>query len=64
MRSDNAGGGLRGLRARPSRALFNAVRAAYEIELENEPVDLGGSSNLNLLVTHRSGPKVLRVYRP
>ena len=64
MRRDNAGGGVRGLRAWPSQALFNAVRAAYKIEFETEPIDLGGSSSLNLLVADRSGQWVLRVYRP
>jgi Ser/Thr protein kinase RdoA (MazF antagonist) len=48
----------------PSQALFDAVRAAYKIEFETEPVDLGGSSTLNLLVTGRSSQWVLRVYRP
>jgi Ser/Thr protein kinase RdoA (MazF antagonist) len=64
MRSDNAGGGVRGLRARPSQALFNVIQAAYKIEIETEPADLGGSSNLNLLVTDQSSRWELRVYRP
>lgn len=64
MRGDNAGGGSRGLRAEPSEALFDAVRASYGIAFETEPVDLGGSSSLNLLVTSSSGQWVLRVYRP
>jgi homoserine kinase type II len=62
--SDNAGGGVRGLRAVPSQELLDAVRAAYRIGIETEPVDLGGSSNLNMLLADASGQWVLRVYRP
>lgn len=49
---DNAGGGVRGLRARPSAALVQAVRHAYGLDaLAVESIDLGGSSSLNLLVS-------------
>jgi homoserine kinase type II len=44
--------------------LLDAVRAAYGIETGSGPVDLGGSSNLNLLLTGASGRWVARVYRP
>lgn len=49
--TDNAGGGVRGLRARPSAELFQAVRHSYGINGLEDSVDLGGSSSLNLLVT-------------
>ena len=62
--NDNAGGGIRGLRARPSQELFHAVRTAYRIELDTEPVDLGGSSNLNLFISGKFDQWVMRVYRP
>lgn len=62
--SDNAGGGVRGERARPSAALFQAVRHSYGLDgLENN-IDLGGSSNLNLLVSDDTACYVVRVYRP
>ena len=61
---DNAGGGARGLRAVPSQELLDVVRAAYRIDFRSEPVDLGGSSNLNLLLGGASCQWVLRVYRP
>ena len=62
--ADNASNGQRGLRARPSPALADLLREAYGIEDAQGAADLGGSSNLNLLV--RQGPKqcVARVYRP
>ena len=58
---DNAGGGRRGLRAAPSRELFQRLRAAYGVEADENTIDLGGSANLNLLV---GGRWVVRVYRP
>lgn len=64
MIKDNAGGGVRGWRATPSPELLDAVRTAYRIDFGPEPVDLGGSSNLNLLLESESGQWVLRVYRP
>lgn len=57
---DNAGQGRRGLRARPSPALFRVLRERYGIDAEGA-VDLGGSANLNLLI---GGRWVARVYRP
>lgn len=63
--TDNAGGGVRGLRARPSAALVQAVRHVYGFDaFEAESIDLGGSSSLNLLVTDDHGRYVVRVYRP
>lgn len=57
---DDAGQGRRGLRATPSPALFHVLRERYGIDAEGA-VDLGGSSNLNLLI---DGKWVARVYRP
>jgi Ser/Thr protein kinase RdoA (MazF antagonist) len=64
MKNDNAGGGLRGLRAKPSAGLLEAVRRCYGIEGIDDTIDLGGSSNLNLLVDDNTGRYVVRVYRP
>lgn len=61
---DDAGGGRRGLRATPSRALFEALRDGYGIEGAQDWRDLGGSSSLNLLVLRDSAHYVVRVYRP
>ncbi len=57
---DNAGHGRRGLRAQPSAALFDALRERYGLDAEGAS-DLGGSSNLNLLI---GGSLVARAYRP
>ena len=61
---DDAGGGLRGLRARPAKRLIEAVHNAYGIASDAPPADLGGSSNLNLLVCDGEDRWVVRVYRP
>lgn len=61
---DNAGGGLRGLRATPSPELFKALSDYYNIHIGEDIFDLGGSSNLNLLVSNNFRQYVLRVYRP
>ncbi len=61
---DNAGGGARGRRARPSVELYQAVSRSYGIDHLDDSVDLGGSSCLNLLVTDDHGRHVVRVYRP
>src|SRR5690349_23540466 len=50
MKRDNAGGGRRGLRATLSPELLEVVRDRYGLGSLNGIVDLGGSSNLNLLV--------------
>lgn len=57
---DNAGQGRRGLRARPSPALFQVLRERYGIDADGA-VDLGGSANLNLLIGRTW---VARIYRP
>lgn len=62
--SDNAGGGIRGLRAQPSAELFQTVRHFYGINHLESSIDLGGSSSLNLLVTDDHSRYVVRVYRP
>src|SRR5690349_1036125 len=64
MMLDNAGDGLRGLRATPSLELFEALYKYYGIEAENNVVDLGGSSSLNLFVANHHQRYVVRVYRP
>ena len=64
MKMDNAGSGLRGLRATPSLELFKALYDCYEIDGGEDIFDLGGSSNLNLLVSNGFRQYVLRVYRP
>ncbi len=64
MNMDNAGSGLRGLRATLSPELFTALSDHYDIDIGEDIFDLGGSSNLNLLVSNNSRQYVLRVYRP
>ena len=61
---DNAGGGKRGLRAEPTQDLFYTLYNHYGINVSGKFVDLGGSSNLNLLVYHAGKSYVIRVYRP
>ncbi len=61
---DDAGNGLRGLRASPSPRLFDLLRERYGLEGTDEARDLGGSSNLNLLVADGGSRYVARVYRP
>jgi Ser/Thr protein kinase RdoA (MazF antagonist) len=62
--TDNAGGGVRGLRARPSAELFQAVRHSFGINGLEDSIDLGGSNTLNLHVTDDQSRYVVRVYRP
>jgi Ser/Thr protein kinase RdoA (MazF antagonist) len=64
MGMDDAGNGLRGLRATPSLSLFEALRERYGLDATDEIRDLGGSSNLNLLIVTGDGRYVVRVYRP
>jgi len=61
---DNAGGGLRGLRAAARSGLLDVVSEKFGIDCSDEPVDLGGSANLNLLVEDGGDRHVVRVYRP
>src|SRR5690242_18759011 len=63
MNMDDAAGGRRGPRPAPSTELFDAVREAYGIDGLTDPVDLGGSSSLNLLAGSGDDRCVLRVYR-
>jgi Ser/Thr protein kinase RdoA (MazF antagonist) len=58
------GNGVRGLRATPSPKLIALLRQQYDFDLIHEVRDLGGSCNLNLLLTTHSGRYVARVYRP
>jgi Ser/Thr protein kinase RdoA (MazF antagonist) len=64
MGTDDAGNGLRGLRATPSPRLFELLRACYGLDGTDEARDLGGSSSLNLLITADRRRYVARVYRP
>lgn len=43
--------------------LFDYIKASYGIEFDDVPVDLGGSRNLNLLVSTQDKRYVVRVYR-
>jgi Ser/Thr protein kinase RdoA (MazF antagonist)/GNAT superfamily N-acetyltransferase len=61
---DDAKSGRRGLRATSSDALIETVCSAYGIDGGIESSDLGGSSNLNLLVGSGEHGFVIRVYRP
>ncbi len=60
---DDAGGGLRGLRAAPTAELAEVLGRRYGIDA-GQSADLGGSSNLNLLVADGPARYVVRVYRP
>jgi homoserine kinase type II len=52
------------LRARTSPRLFAALRDRYGLHGADSATDLGGSSNLNLLLTDGRRRLVVRVYRP
>jgi homoserine kinase type II len=60
---DNAGNGRRGLRASPTATVLAALQEHYGIA-GSRISDLGGSSNLNLLVADDHTRYVVRVYRP
>lgn len=60
---DDANGGRRGLRPRVTPELLEFVQQQYEL-VDAQPVDLGGSSSLNLLFVHEGRGQVVRVYRP
>jgi homoserine kinase type II len=65
MATDDAGNGLRGLRATPSPQLLELLRERYGLDPIVEARDLGGSSNLNVLIAVGDGGRyVARVYRP
>jgi Ser/Thr protein kinase RdoA (MazF antagonist) len=57
---DDAGKGRRGLRARPSVEISRVLHQRYGLDAAGA-TDLGGSSNLNVLI---DGKWVARVYRP
>ena len=59
---DDAGGGRRGRRPLCSRTLIDVVQRRYALPLSNAQ-DLGGSANLNLLVSSGDRQFVVRVYR-
>src|SRR5437764_9927585 len=64
MGRDDAGTGLRGLRFTPSPRLLELLRERYGLDGIDEARDLGGSSNLNLLIAAGASRHVARVYRP
>jgi Ser/Thr protein kinase RdoA (MazF antagonist) len=51
-------------RATVSDSLFHALREHYGIRADHSARDIGGSSNLNLLVDEQGKSCVVRVYRP
>ena len=60
---DDAAAGQRGTRAIASADLEGFLRTHWGVRPAAAP-DLGGSVNLNLLVTDGRSPRVARVYRP
>jgi Ser/Thr protein kinase RdoA (MazF antagonist) len=46
-----------------SPELIDAVVRAYDLTLNSDPIDLGGSSNLNLLLPGSDRGDVARIYR-
>ena len=60
---DDAGGGRRGSRAVVSRELWEVLVSRRAIPLQ-QGRDLGGSLNLNLLVSRGDDQLVVRVHRP
>ncbi len=61
---DDAAGGRRGTRAVVSADLEGFLQANWGVRPARAAPDLGGSSNLNLLVTDDRSLQVARVYRP
>jgi homoserine kinase type II len=61
---DDAAGGRRGTRAIASADLEQFLREHWGVRPASAAPDLGGSSNLNLLVTDGRSLQVARVYRP
>jgi len=61
---DDAAVGQRGTRAAVSAQLKEFLRAHWGVTPAGAAPDLGGSSNLNLLVTDGKSLQVARVYRP
>ncbi len=58
-------GTLHMLPVRPMKSpeLIDTVVRAYDLTLTSDPIDLGGSSNLNLLLPERERGYVARIYR-
>jgi Ser/Thr protein kinase RdoA (MazF antagonist) len=61
---DDAAGGRRGTRAIVTPDLEEFLRAHWEVRPAGAAPDLGGSCNLNLLVTDGTSLRVARVHRP
>ncbi len=61
---DDAAGGQRGTRAIVTADLQEFLRAHWGVQPARATPDLGGSVNLNLLVTDGRSLRVARVYRP
>jgi homoserine kinase type II len=61
---DDAAGGQRGRRATISADLVAFLHAHWGVRPAGAAPDLGGSANLNLLVTDGSSLRVARIYRP
>ncbi|HZC25505.1 MAG TPA: hypothetical protein VE287_00690, partial [Actinopolymorphaceae bacterium] len=61
--NDDAGGGLRGLRPRPSPTLVDALATHYGLDARHAR-DLGGGLNLNLVLEAGDRSYVARIYRP
>jgi Ser/Thr protein kinase RdoA (MazF antagonist) len=61
---DDTAGGRRGTRATTSPDLEEFLRAHWGVRPASAAPDLGGSANLNLLVTDGRSLQVARVYRP
>jgi homoserine kinase type II len=53
------------LPVRPANSpeLINTIVRAYDLTLTSDPIDLGGSANLNLLLPGRGRAAVARIYR-
>ncbi len=60
---DDADGGRRGLRPRLTPGLLRVVEDHYGLSETARPVDLGGSSSLNLLLADGHIRVLVRVYR-
>src|SRR6266699_4411796 len=65
MAQDLTVGARRMLPVRPMKSpgLIDAIVRAYNLPRNFDPIDLGGSSNLNLLLPERDRRYVARIYR-
>ena len=64
MSMDDAGNGIRGLRAAASSELLELICECYGFNNVSGVRDLGGSSSLNLFIAANGSRYVARVYRP